>query len=243
MKNPDWKQLEAAAFACWPAREQIERHGWVWRASEGFTKRANSINVLTARPDDPAGLIAEGREFFAQRSLRPVFRLLSVVDNTGLDAKLAEAGLAKVEPSLVMTRQLAPDATRPIPGSTPVDEWMKAYRAVSDDENDPVHAKHRILLGRLPANHLFLVLTEQGRPIACGIGVIHGEIVSLLDIRVRPDCRGRGVGRALVSDILAWAAARGARWAMLQVVENNRPAVRLYTRAGFAPAYGYFYRA
>lgn len=241
MKTPDWRILEETAFACWPAREQVERDGWVLRASEGFTKRANSANALST-PANPAAIIADCRQFFAERALRPVFRLISVVENTAVDAALADLGFARVEPSLVLVKPLARrDAGADI-AAISLDEWMDAYRAVSDNAADPAHAKHRILLDRLPAERCLHVLRTEGRPVACGLGVIHRGIVSLLDIRVRPDQRRQGLGRMLVNDIVAWAAGRGADWAMLQVVEDNQPARQLYARAGFAPAYGYFYR-
>lgn len=242
MMIPHWRELEETAFACWPAREQVERHGWVLRASEGYTKRANSANVMVAQKENAVARIAECRQFFEHRSLRPVFRLLSVVDNAVLDAELAGLGFAKVEPSLVMTRKLAPADERASAVSIGTDKWMEAYRAISTNPSDPAHPKHRAILDRLLPDCLFLVLREEDHPVACGIGVMHGNIVSLLDILVCPDRRGRGLGLRVVNTILTWAAARGAGWAMLQVVENNTPARRLYEGVGFEPAYGYYYR-
>ncbi|MCC6415212.1 MAG: GNAT family N-acetyltransferase [Opitutaceae bacterium] len=195
-----------------------------------------------ARKENAAAMITECQIFFEHRSLRPVFRLLSVVDNSVLDAELAGLGFAKVEPSLVMTRKLAPADERAPAVSIGTDEWMGAYGAISTDPNDPAHLKHRAILDRLPPDRLFLVLREEDIPVACGIGVMRGNIVSLLDILVCPEWRGRGLGLMVVNTILTWAAARSAEWAMLQVVENNTPARRLYVGAGFEPTYGYYYR-
>jgi len=242
MAKPDWRTWEETAFACWPALEQTDWAAGVLRASDGYTKRANSANVLVDINEGVDAVIAEGRAFFERRSLRPVFRLLSAVNHTALDRRLAELGLAKVEPSLVMTMELSRSAAGSPAKSSATADWMQAYAELSGNVDDPGHAKHRRMLDRLPTSRLLLVQCEGDRAIACGIGVIHRETVCLLDILVHPACRGRGVGQALVRDILSWAAAQSARWAMLQVLGTNIPAVRLYTRAGFERAYGYFYR-
>ncbi len=61
-----------------------------------------------------------------------------------------------------------------------------------------------------------------------------GSHVATASYMVTAAARGRGVGRALVEDSLAWA--RGAGFAAMQfnaVVETNRGAVRLYESLGF----------
>ncbi|MBK7899688.1 MAG: GNAT family N-acetyltransferase [Azonexus sp.] len=60
-------------------------------------------------------------------------------------------------------------------------------------------------------------------------------LLNIHDIVAHADVRGRGVGRAL----LAWAEGRarqlGCCKLTLEVLANNRPALRAYERAGFAP--------
>jgi ribosomal protein S18 acetylase RimI-like enzyme len=38
-----------------------------------------------------------------------------------------------------------------------------------------------------------------------------------------------------------WGVSRGARWCVLQVAEQNAPAVALYQRLGFRPHHRYQY--
>ena len=56
----------------------------------------------------------------------------------------------------------------------------------------------------------------------------------LLLIAVRPDLRGRGLGRRLLERVLADARARRAEQVFLEMRTNN-PAQALYRRAGFSP--------
>jgi ribosomal protein S18 acetylase RimI-like enzyme len=51
---------------------------------------------------------------------------------------------------------------------------------------------------------------------------------------VEPFARNRGVGRALIDAVDAYARGAGLRYVSLMVTEDNAPARTLYDRAGFA---------
>jgi ribosomal-protein-alanine N-acetyltransferase len=55
----------------------------------------------------------------------------------------------------------------------------------------------------------------------------------ILTIAVEPALRGRGVGRALLSESLRQAANAGAKSMFLEVDEDNGPALALYARFDF----------
>ena len=78
-----------------------------------------------------------------------------------------------------------------------------------------------------------------------------GTIQGLLDdngyggiqnLGVVPECRGLGLGRALLMQALAGFASVGVPRAFLEVTATNSPAVKLYRAAGFR-AYKTLYRA
>jgi [ribosomal protein S18]-alanine N-acetyltransferase len=79
---------------------------------------------------------------------------------------------------------------------------------------------HRLRLGRKTVGFA-----------ASRIGADEAEILS---IAVDPRWRGRGLSRNLLLTHLGHLAGRGARTIFLEVEENNRPALSLYKRAGFA---------
>jgi len=54
-------------------------------------------------------------------------------------------------------------------------------------------------------------------------------------LAVARDCRGRGVGMALVADALWWLQRGGADNASVNTQIGNRPALALYRRCGFTP--------
>jgi len=72
------------------------------------------------------------------------------------------------------------------------------------------------------------------------LGVVGGFVrvdpseVHLISMWVAPGARGRGVARALVRALAAWACTRGATRVLLFVQEANTPARALYEKLGFA---------
>ncbi|WP_424568764.1 GNAT family N-acetyltransferase [Streptomyces sp. CH-036] len=58
--------------------------------------------------------------------------------------------------------------------------------------------------------------------------------LTIEDIEVAPDHRGRGVGRALMSRAEEFARERGAGHVWLEVTNINAPAIHAYRRMGFA---------
>lgn len=58
--------------------------------------------------------------------------------------------------------------------------------------------------------------------------------VATLGMSVAQAWRGKGVGRALLTDVLAWAPTAGIKRVELYVYARNAPAIALYERFGFA---------
>ncbi|MBS0393834.1 MAG: ribosomal protein S18-alanine N-acetyltransferase [Proteobacteria bacterium] len=66
--------------------------------------------------------------------------------------------------------------------------------------------------------------------MSMGAGEAH-----ILNVCVRADLRGQGVGRRLMAWLLDEARAAGQGWVFLEVRPSNRPAILLYESLGFAP--------
>jgi ribosomal-protein-alanine N-acetyltransferase len=79
---------------------------------------------------------------------------------------------------------------------------------------------HRLRLGR--------------KVIGFAVSRIGADEAEILSIAIDSSQRGRGLSRNLLSTHLGHLAGRGVRTVFLEVEENNRPARRLYERAGFA---------
>ena len=66
--------------------------------------------------------------------------------------------------------------------------------------------------------------------MSTGAGEAH-----ILNLCIRADQRGQGLGRRLLTWLLDEAHREGQGWAFLEVRPSNRPAILLYESLGFAP--------
>jgi [ribosomal protein S18]-alanine N-acetyltransferase len=70
----------------------------------------------------------------------------------------------------------------------------------------------------------------------CCFWALSGEL-QLVNIAVRPDLRGQGLGRRLLHHLLREAQIREAEKIFLEVRPSNRAAIGLYERLGFKVLY------
>lgn len=60
-----------------------------------------------------------------------------------------------------------------------------------------------------------------------------GEVADVMTVAVAPAAQGRGLGRALLGELVARARAHHAAHLMLEVRADNEPARKLYEHNGF----------
>ena len=88
---------------------------------------------------------------------------------------------------------------------------------------------------------LLVATTQAGRPVGYALAGVESEPDDLTDVprvdiaelAVDSRARGRGIGLALLEATHYWARSRGIGLVQLAVWEFNRPALRLYDRAGY----------
>jgi GNAT superfamily N-acetyltransferase len=85
-----------------------------------------------------------------------------------------------------------------------------------------------------PPAGLFLVATLYGDPVGCGALKFHpGAPAEIKRMWVAPEVRGLGLGRRLLAELEARAAARGVRTLRLETNRALAEAVSLYRSAGY----------
>ena len=78
-------------------------------------------------------------------------------------------------------------------------------------------------------------VSDIDTPVGFALVRMSGDECEILSIGVVPDARRCGVGRALLGSVVGHAASRGATSMVLEVAEDNAPAIGLYRSLGFAP--------
>lgn len=99
--------------------------------------------------------------------------------------------------------------------------------------------RHNFASGASFREDLSLLLLEGTEPV--GFVICHveeeaevpGGLGWIAQMGVRPSWRNRGLGRALLCEVLRSFQAHGLAWAALEVNVDNDRALRLYERRGF----------
>lgn len=235
-------RVEEASLNAWPALQQHLFDGWLLRFNRGFTKRANSVVALHPSALPLAEKVRYCEAQYARARLRTVFRMTTLADHAELDALLDARGYQQLEEARVLCRALDGAGREPRVAFVGLQPWLAAYTALTGMPEPAAHL-HELVVRNIGQPCGFALISHEGQPAACGLAVLEHELVGLFDVIIAPDLRGRGLGRMVVEDLLAWGGAQGARHAYLQVVIDNSAANALYTSLGFAELYTYWYRA
>ena len=238
------EQLEQVALNAWPGLKTYLHAGMVVRSANGYTKRANSATVLFN-----AQWTLEKQQWvenFYQQSNRPaIFRLLSFNEPVQFDEQLASRGYTKIDLTDVMTLQLSkqPAPSDPNCRLLPLDFWLEIFHAFDRSKlGEEQKSLHKNLLLQVPGQLCPMVLNVDGRPVACGLGVLDQSYFGIFDIITDEGQRRKGYGGKLVRNLCNWGQNQQATKAFLQVMSTNQNAVRLYRKLGFSAEYHYWYR-
>lgn len=237
--------IEELSLNAWPALQVMRYDGWVLRFAAGYTRRANSVAPLYPGRLDLERKIGFCEEEYHRAGLPAIFKLTPAAEPLGLDEFLAGRGYAREAITGVQTLDLAglpppgEHAIESAPGAS--DDWAEAFARLNGVDGRHLATMRAMLRSIRPAAR-FAAARHEGDIGALGLAVRQGEWVGLFDIVTAPALRRRGLGRAIVLDLLHQARAAGAARAYLQVMLDNEAALGLYTGLGFREAYRYWYR-
>lgn len=233
--------IERCTFRAWPSFEMEEEAGWVRRSAEGYTKRANSVTVIEHSAEDLPARIMAAETWYKRRRQPPIFRLLSFTQPWELDEALDRRGYERVEPTLVMAREVQEVEGADGVDWVPLDDWLPTFDSLheTDTRSSETHAR---ILRSIPAKAGFAVRRTAGVPVACGLAVADHDYVGIYDVITAHAHRRLGHGSRVVRALEAWCAADAPRTAYLQVVKANEPAVFMYEKLGYEVRYEYWYR-
>lgn len=237
--------LEELSMNAVPALQTMLFDGWVIRMSDGFTKRANSVNPVYDSREDLDRKIRYCEDLFQDNHLRPTYKITPFTSPGNLDAVLAQRGYRSLDMTSVQTRPLEdlPDpALRTVVFETSYSPiWLAQYCEFNRIGMDHRQTYARMLKNLIP-QALYATLYHGGEPVGVGLAVLENGYMGLFDITIAEPHRDCGLGRQMMLHLLHAGRAQGARHAYLQVVLGNGPALRLYASLGFHEAYRYHYR-
>ena len=112
--------------------------------------------------------------------------------------------------------------------------YVEELSARFDDGFDPARSISAADHEMTPPAGLFLVATLHGEPAGCGALKFHpGAPAEIKRMWVAPAARGLGLGRRLLAELEARAAAHGVRVLRLETNQTLTEAISLYRTAGY----------
>lgn len=234
----------------WPCRQHLLLNGWILRISEGYTQRANSVLPLHYHGTDPVADIHIAEVVYQKTQLsKIIFQIPDCVAPPSLDEVLATIGYEKKSKTIVMTKTLDNQVvTKTIRDDLRYEcdqnhvRWLNFKKMCSMDMNtyNPLLEK---IIERIvnPAPRFFYTIANK-EIIGGLLGVVERGYFGLFGLEVSPHHRRKHVALSLMQYIIEWCKTNQVHTIYLQVEEVNNPALVLYQKLGFIPAYFYHYR-
>lgn len=226
-------QMLRLAVHAWPAKETADLDGWLWRASGGGSKRANSVSTLNFTGGDADAAIDDVERRY--RALRRLvrFQVEEIGRPPDLAQRLSARGYRIEEITINMAKRVTSAASQEEDCSfsaDPSDDWLEVYLSAITPDRRVIN---RQIVYDVPRPRAFVLCRMGGKPISSGLCVANGPVAIIECMASVPDGRRFGGARRILRSIEAWAAARNAEYLCLQVVSENAPAIALYEQAGF----------
>ncbi len=120
-----------------------------------------------------------------------------------------------------------------------IEDWLTICRhGLLPENGGEEHFRSAILSypDLVPEKDLFFVVDPDGRRVATSAAVSHPNGEGYLHmVAALPQCRGKGIGHAMLSFALEIMESRGCTHAVLTTDDFRLPAIKTYLDGGFRP--------
>ncbi|MFJ5143201.1 GNAT family N-acetyltransferase [Streptomyces sp. NPDC088707] len=235
-------ELARATARAWRPVESEMLGEWTLRASDGFTRRANSVLPLGDPGLPVADALTHVRAWYEARGLPAYVQTATGAEGTQelLCAALDRHGWRREVSAEVRIAALAPigDLDADISAvrlSRTVDEsWLRRYQRFGE----PGPAVRSVLTSG-PSVWFASVAGTGEVPAAIGRCVVDGRWAGFMAVEVDPGQRRRGLATSVMTALARQALDEGASAAWLQVEADNDGARTMYDGMGFTPHHHY----
>lgn len=244
MKNSMIRYLEELSFNAHPSLKTQYYDGWVLRFANGYSSRANSVNMIYPSTIEIKEKIEECEKRYLENGLPCIFKVIHEEDEV-IDDILNDRGYEIVTPTDVMIMDLTDKefaSSECIIIEHVTDEWLDTYFILEKYTNQSTRDTVTKIRNMIQNDTLYCIIKEDGKNVACASAVIENGYIYIANVIVDEMYRGKGYGRRLCETLLAKAKEMGGYTAYLQVIQTNQIAINLYEKLGFEKTYSYWYR-
>lgn len=241
------QKIEELSMNAFPALSTVFVNGWILRFSNGYSKRANSVNLIhPCTIDIPKNIeICDG--MFKKNNLDTVFKLTEKEDAYKVDEILNEMGYSYEAKTNIMLKNIAgfqidkEEEKDVVIYSEFRKDWFDAFVFMNSISPENALTLQKMLQSIIPDTYYACVM-DGGKIAAVGLGVAEQGYLGIYDIYVDEEKRNRGLGTKIMKNLMFLASQKGCIYSYLQVVDTNGAAKTLYEKLGYEKQYSYWYR-
>jgi ribosomal protein S18 acetylase RimI-like enzyme len=241
-----YEELQSNAF---PALQTVMYDGWSVRFGGGFTYRVNCANPMYPERLPASEKLPYVEALYRQSGLSmSIFKLHEGMDPQQLQdcqKGLDDMGYGTERDGNIFVCDLGPFTRQPKTAvqvqTVMEDGWLDGFLTM----NGTAPAQRVAAMTMLKNIYVPIAaasIVEDGKMVACGLGVLERGYVGLYDIYVDSSCRRRGLGADICTAIMQAGKAQGCHTAYLQVLSDNTGARALYRGLGYQETYEYWFR-
>lgn len=242
LANDDIASLERATLDAVAPPEIQEVTDWLIpldRSTIGRAKSAVPMRHQGLNADALDGIEAAYHDW----GIEAQFRVADVLGLSPIHQRLRVMGYAPEQPTLVQVGTVSALLALPASVCAAVDthpnaRWASVYTAPGFDAVD---GAHRVQALSRSAHVVYAAVHHDEQALAAGTASISQGWASIHGMRTVPTARGQGLASQVLRGLAEVAAQRGLERVFLQVEEDNKAALALYTRARFQTVWRYHY--
>jgi len=235
--------IETAALNAWSAPRQMVYDGWLLRMTGGNSKRVNSVNVYKRSTLPLVEKIKKCEHLYAQHGLPLILRTPEPFTSPELRQALMNWGFYEFDTTFVLGQEISAGEDLPDEVSVrilPTEDWLQVRSWVTGTPLVEL-VYHAAVLNVIVPEKALMGLFVDDRPVACGMGVVEGDLLGYFSIYAHKAMRRQGYGSVVMGALSRWGKENGATYGYLQVEGDNPTALRMYEKLGFVEVYRYAY--
>ena len=235
--------IETAALNAWSAPRQLVYDGWLLRMTGGNSKRVNSVNVNKRSTLPLVDKIKKCEHLYAQHGLPIIFRTPEPFTSPELRQALINGGYHEFDTTFVLGQEIG--VREDLSGEAsdrilPTEDWLQVRSWVTGTPLVEL-VYHAAVLNVIMPEKALMGLFVDDRPVACGMGVLEGDLLGYFSIYTHKSMRRQGYGSVVMGALSRWGVKNGATYGYLQVEGDNPMALRMYEKLDFVYVYRYTY--
>lgn len=224
--------------------EELDYDGWQLRFTNGFTGRANSVQIKDESTIDLSEKIKFCEKEYAKHNLPCIFKLTDADED--FISELEKRGYQVVKPTDLMLLPLKDtvidnEILTDVCFSSSSEGWFESYFEFENMHDEIKQDLTRKIHAKVSVDQIYIKLMHEGKVAAVASLAIEDENSLLHNVVVSPDLRGLGLGKKLCQAAILISKQSGASNIYLQVMQNNPIAMNLYNKLSFEKQYTYYY--